>query len=177
MVQKLWKWYKSISGRLRGDQQRLKILSYRHPDVSLVWGHTSVAKSSLKCLKTKQFLVSIELENWSDDYLISLCRANDYALQGYKSSVALLERLWSVQYSIRIFRKSKFDQILFLSLSWFCFWNRETSDLLTCVADLQYKNQKLQEENNKLKLTLEAADETNSKLVADNEKLHQQVKR
>lgn len=62
-------------------------------------------------------------------------------------------------------------------LSWFCFWNRETSDLLTCVADLQYKNQKLQEENNKLKLTLEAADETNNKLVADNENLHQQVKR
>ncbi|NXM13700.1 LRMP protein, partial [Ploceus nigricollis] len=52
----------------------------------------------------------------------------------------------------------------------------ETSDLITCVADLQYNNQKLQEENNKLKLTLEALDETNSKLLADNEHLCQQLK-
>ncbi|KAM4901550.1 inositol 1,4,5-triphosphate receptor associated 2 [Sylvia borin] len=52
----------------------------------------------------------------------------------------------------------------------------ETSDLITCVADLQYNNQKLQEENSKLKLTLEAVDETNSKLLADNEHLHQQLK-
>ncbi|NWV08296.1 LRMP protein, partial [Ptilonorhynchus violaceus] len=52
----------------------------------------------------------------------------------------------------------------------------ETSDLITCVADLQYNNQKLQEENNKLKLTLEAVDETHSKLLADNEHLHQQLK-
>uniref|UniRef100_A0A8C0EXE3 Inositol 1,4,5-triphosphate receptor associated 2 n=1 Tax=Bubo bubo TaxID=30461 RepID=A0A8C0EXE3_BUBBB len=52
----------------------------------------------------------------------------------------------------------------------------ETSDLITCVADLQYNNQKLQEENNKLKLTLEAVDETNNKLLADNKDLHQQIK-
>ncbi|XP_067150920.1 inositol 1,4,5-triphosphate receptor associated 2 [Apteryx mantelli] len=52
----------------------------------------------------------------------------------------------------------------------------ETSDLITCVADLQYNNQKLQEENNKLKLTLEAVDEANNKLMADNEDLHQQIK-
>ncbi|XP_074727465.1 inositol 1,4,5-triphosphate receptor associated 2 isoform X1 [Strix uralensis] len=52
----------------------------------------------------------------------------------------------------------------------------ETSDLITCVADLQYSNQKLQEENNKLKLTLEAVDETNNKLLADNKDLHQQIK-
>ncbi|XP_010085538.1 PREDICTED: lymphoid-restricted membrane protein [Pterocles gutturalis] len=52
----------------------------------------------------------------------------------------------------------------------------ETSDLITCVADLQYNNQKLQEENNKLKLTLEAVDETNNKLMADNEDLRQQIK-
>ncbi|XP_040401114.1 inositol 1,4,5-triphosphate receptor associated 2 isoform X1 [Cygnus olor] len=52
----------------------------------------------------------------------------------------------------------------------------ETSDLITCVADLQYNNQKLQEENNKLRLTLEAMDETNNKLLADNENLRQQIK-
>ncbi|NWZ29289.1 LRMP protein, partial [Asarcornis scutulata] len=52
----------------------------------------------------------------------------------------------------------------------------ETSDLIICVADLQYNNQKLQEENNKLRLTLEAVDETNNKLLADNENLHQQIK-
>ncbi|NXX10707.1 LRMP protein, partial [Podargus strigoides] len=52
----------------------------------------------------------------------------------------------------------------------------ETSDLIICVADLQYNNQKLQEENNKLKLTLEAVDEANNKLLADNEDLRQQIK-
>ncbi|NXT36262.1 LRMP protein, partial [Pelecanoides urinatrix] len=52
----------------------------------------------------------------------------------------------------------------------------ETSDLITCVADLQYNNRKLQEENDKLKLTLEAVDETNNKLLADNEDLRQQIK-
>ncbi|NXL90736.1 LRMP protein, partial [Alectura lathami] len=52
----------------------------------------------------------------------------------------------------------------------------ETSDLITCIADLQYNNLKLQEENNKLKLTLEALDETNNKLLADNENLRQQIK-
>ncbi|XP_072183321.1 inositol 1,4,5-triphosphate receptor associated 2 [Excalfactoria chinensis] len=52
----------------------------------------------------------------------------------------------------------------------------ETSDLITCVADLQYNNLKLQEENNKLKLTLEAVDETNNKLLAENENLCQQIK-
>ncbi|XP_068046792.1 inositol 1,4,5-triphosphate receptor associated 2 isoform X3 [Anomalospiza imberbis] len=52
----------------------------------------------------------------------------------------------------------------------------ETSDLIMCVADLQYNNQKLQEENNKLKLTMENLDETNSKLLADNEHLCQQLK-
>ncbi|NXG20923.1 LRMP protein, partial [Grallaria varia] len=52
----------------------------------------------------------------------------------------------------------------------------EVSDLIICVADLQYNNQKLQEENTKLKLTLEAADETSNKLLVDNEHLRQQVK-
>ncbi|NXJ82347.1 LRMP protein, partial [Trogon melanurus] len=52
----------------------------------------------------------------------------------------------------------------------------ETSDLITCVADLQYRNQKLQQENNNLKLTLEAVDEANNKLLADNEDLRQQIK-
>ncbi|NXX77921.1 LRMP protein, partial [Urocolius indicus] len=52
----------------------------------------------------------------------------------------------------------------------------ETSDLITCIADLQYNNQKLQEENNKLKLTLEAVDDNNTKILADNEHLLQQIK-
>ncbi|NXU45486.1 LRMP protein, partial [Drymodes brunneopygia] len=52
----------------------------------------------------------------------------------------------------------------------------ETSDLITCLADLQYNNQRLQEENSKLKVTLEAVDETNTKLLADNDRLHQQLK-
>ncbi|XP_071405736.1 inositol 1,4,5-triphosphate receptor associated 2-like [Pithys albifrons albifrons] len=52
----------------------------------------------------------------------------------------------------------------------------EVADLIIHVADLQYNNQRLQEENNKLRLTLEAADETSNKLSADNEHLRQQVK-
>ncbi|XP_067415351.1 inositol 1,4,5-triphosphate receptor associated 2 isoform X2 [Emydura macquarii macquarii] len=52
----------------------------------------------------------------------------------------------------------------------------ETSDLITCVADLQFKNRKLQEENNKLKLVVEALEETNNRLMEDNEDLHNQIK-
>ncbi|NXS62170.1 LRMP protein, partial [Brachypteracias leptosomus] len=52
----------------------------------------------------------------------------------------------------------------------------ENSDLITCIADLQHKNQKLQEENNKLKVTLDATDEINNKLLTDNEDLRQQIK-
>ncbi|XP_074854581.1 inositol 1,4,5-triphosphate receptor associated 2 [Carettochelys insculpta] len=52
----------------------------------------------------------------------------------------------------------------------------ETSDLITCVADLQFKNQKLQEENSKLKLTVEALEETSNKLMEDHEDLHNQIK-
>ncbi|XP_043372237.1 inositol 1,4,5-triphosphate receptor associated 2 isoform X6 [Dermochelys coriacea] len=52
----------------------------------------------------------------------------------------------------------------------------ETSDLITCVADLQFKNQKLQEENSKLKMAVEALEETNNRLMEDNEDLNNQVK-
>uniref|UniRef100_A0A8C0GA19 Inositol 1,4,5-triphosphate receptor associated 2 n=1 Tax=Chelonoidis abingdonii TaxID=106734 RepID=A0A8C0GA19_CHEAB len=52
----------------------------------------------------------------------------------------------------------------------------ETSDLITCVADLQFKNQKLQEENCKLKMTIEALEDTNNRLMEDNEDLNHQVK-
>ncbi|NXC35316.1 LRMP protein, partial [Campylorhamphus procurvoides] len=52
----------------------------------------------------------------------------------------------------------------------------EICDLISCVADLQYSNQKLQEENTKLKLTLEVTDETSNKLLADNEHLRQQIR-
>lgn len=76
-----------------------------------------------------------------------------------------------------MFWKPEVDKITFLTLCWLYYWGRETSDLITCIADLQYNNQKLQEENNKLKVTLEAVDETNSKLLVDNEHLRQQLKR
>ncbi|XP_065266077.1 inositol 1,4,5-triphosphate receptor associated 2 [Emys orbicularis] len=52
----------------------------------------------------------------------------------------------------------------------------ETSDLITCVADLQFKNQKLQEENCKLKMAVEALEDTNNRLMEDNEDLNNQVK-
>ncbi|KYO36732.1 lymphoid-restricted membrane protein isoform C [Alligator mississippiensis] len=52
----------------------------------------------------------------------------------------------------------------------------ETSDLITCVADLQFNNQKLQEENSKLKLVLESMEEANNRLMGDLEELHNQVK-
>ncbi|XP_075754655.1 inositol 1,4,5-triphosphate receptor associated 2 isoform X2 [Pelodiscus sinensis] len=52
----------------------------------------------------------------------------------------------------------------------------ETSDLITCVADLQFKNQKLQEENRKLKMTVDTLEETNNRLMEDQEDLHTQIK-
>ncbi|KAM3832557.1 inositol 1,4,5-triphosphate receptor associated 2 [Vipera latastei] len=52
----------------------------------------------------------------------------------------------------------------------------ETSDLITCVADLQFNNQKLQEENGQLKLALDAMEETNNRLVEDGGELRNQVK-
>ncbi|KAM8973922.1 inositol 1,4,5-triphosphate receptor associated 2 [Pelodytes ibericus] len=50
----------------------------------------------------------------------------------------------------------------------------ETSDLITCVADLQYNNQKLQDQQHKLKTTIEALEETNHRLLEENEELHSQ---
>ncbi|XP_049330949.1 inositol 1,4,5-triphosphate receptor associated 2 isoform X3 [Astyanax mexicanus] len=52
----------------------------------------------------------------------------------------------------------------------------ETSDLVFCVADLQFNNQKLQEEVRKLKQTVEGMEETNQKLIEENEELKTQAK-
>ncbi|XP_026534058.1 lymphoid-restricted membrane protein [Notechis scutatus] len=52
----------------------------------------------------------------------------------------------------------------------------ETSDLITCVADLQFNNQKLQEENDQLKLALDTMDETNNRLMEDSGELRNQIK-
>ncbi|XP_027694380.1 lymphoid-restricted membrane protein [Vombatus ursinus] len=52
----------------------------------------------------------------------------------------------------------------------------ETSDLITCVADLQFNKQKLQEENTKFKLALEALEEANNQLTEDCYELHNQMK-
>ncbi|XP_058047677.1 inositol 1,4,5-triphosphate receptor associated 2 [Ahaetulla prasina] len=52
----------------------------------------------------------------------------------------------------------------------------ETSDLITCVADLQFNNQKLQEENDQLKLALDAMEETNNRLMEDGGELRNQIK-
>ncbi|XP_018424664.1 PREDICTED: lymphoid-restricted membrane protein [Nanorana parkeri] len=52
----------------------------------------------------------------------------------------------------------------------------DTSDLITCVADLQYNNQKLQQEKAKLKIAVEAQEETNQRLQEENEELCSQWK-
>ncbi|XP_043943606.1 inositol 1,4,5-triphosphate receptor associated 2 isoform X2 [Protopterus annectens] len=52
----------------------------------------------------------------------------------------------------------------------------ETSDLITCVADLQFNTHKLQEENVKLKLAQEALEESTNKLLEENEELRDQIK-
>ncbi|XP_061494338.1 inositol 1,4,5-triphosphate receptor associated 2 isoform X2 [Rhineura floridana] len=52
----------------------------------------------------------------------------------------------------------------------------ETSDLITCVADLQFNNQKLQEENSQLKVALDAMEEANNRLTEDNVELRNQIK-
>ncbi|XP_054844571.1 inositol 1,4,5-triphosphate receptor associated 2 [Eublepharis macularius] len=52
----------------------------------------------------------------------------------------------------------------------------ETSDLITCVADLQFNNQKLQEENSQMKLAMDALEEANNRLMEDSEELRNQIK-
>ncbi|OCT87988.1 hypothetical protein XELAEV_18016617mg, partial [Xenopus laevis] len=52
----------------------------------------------------------------------------------------------------------------------------ETSDLITCVADLQYNNQKLQEQHAKMKAINEALEEANHRLLEENEELYNQWK-
>ncbi|MBN3317509.1 LRMP protein, partial [Atractosteus spatula] len=52
----------------------------------------------------------------------------------------------------------------------------ETSDLVYCVADLQFNNQKLQDEVRKLKLAVDTMEETNNKLMEENEDLKTQAK-
>ncbi|XP_029105472.1 inositol 1,4,5-triphosphate receptor associated 2 [Scleropages formosus] len=52
----------------------------------------------------------------------------------------------------------------------------ETSDLVYCVADLQFNNHKLQEEVRKLKQAAEAMEETNHKLLEEIEDLRMQAK-
>lgn len=54
---------------------------------------------------------------------------------------------------------------------------REVSDLLTCVEELYFNKQKLEEENNQLKLTLEMLEEANSRLSEDCTELCLQIKR
>ncbi|XP_062373881.1 inositol 1,4,5-triphosphate receptor associated 2 [Sardina pilchardus] len=52
----------------------------------------------------------------------------------------------------------------------------ETSDLIYCVADLQFTNQKLQDEIRKLKQAMESMEDTNQKLIEENEDLKTQAK-
>ncbi|XP_040293436.1 inositol 1,4,5-triphosphate receptor associated 2-like [Bufo bufo] len=47
----------------------------------------------------------------------------------------------------------------------------DTSDLITCIADLQYNNQKLKEQHGKLKAAIEAQEESNHRLLEENETL------
>ncbi|KAM3924884.1 inositol 1,4,5-triphosphate receptor associated 2 [Leptodactylus fuscus] len=50
----------------------------------------------------------------------------------------------------------------------------DTSDLIVCIADLQYNNQKLQEQQSKLKAAIEAQEESNQRLLEENEDLRNQ---
>lgn len=52
----------------------------------------------------------------------------------------------------------------------------ETSDLVFCVADLQFNNQKLHEEVRKLKQAVEVMEDMNQKLMEENEELKTQAK-
>ncbi|KAM4036418.1 inositol 1,4,5-triphosphate receptor associated 2 [Anomaloglossus baeobatrachus] len=51
----------------------------------------------------------------------------------------------------------------------------DTSDLITCIADLQYNNQKLQEQHSKVKAAIEAQEESNHRLLEENEELRAQL--
>ncbi|XP_063786153.1 LOW QUALITY PROTEIN: inositol 1,4,5-triphosphate receptor associated 2 [Pseudophryne corroboree] len=47
---------------------------------------------------------------------------------------------------------------------------------ITCIADLQYNNQKLQERKNRLKTAMEAQEDTNNRLLEEIEELRNQLK-
>ncbi|XP_069618929.1 inositol 1,4,5-triphosphate receptor associated 2 [Ranitomeya imitator] len=51
----------------------------------------------------------------------------------------------------------------------------DTSDLITCIADLQYNNQKLQELQTQLKASNEAQEESNHRLLEENAELRSQL--
>lgn len=51
------------------------------------------------------------------------------------------------------------------------------SDLITYVEELHFNKQKLEEENNQLKLALETLEEANSRLSEDCTELRLQIKR
>ncbi|KAF7253829.1 Lymphoid-restricted membrane protein [Varanus komodoensis] len=57
-----------------------------------------------------------------------------------------------------------------------CRRNWETSDLIACIADLQFNNQKLQEENGQLKLALDTMEEANNRLTEEGGELRNQIK-
>ncbi|KAI5158798.1 Inositol 1,4,5-Triphosphate Receptor Associated 2 [Manis pentadactyla] len=57
-----------------------------------------------------------------------------------------------------------------------CRYKGEVSDLITYVADLHFNKQKLEEENNRLKLALETLEEANSQLSEDCTELRLQIK-
>ena len=57
------------------------------------------------------------------------------------------------------------------------FTHREVPDLITYIADLHFNKQKLEEENNKLKLALENLEEANRELSEDCTELRLRVKR
>ncbi|XP_060886444.1 inositol 1,4,5-triphosphate receptor associated 2 isoform X6 [Labrus mixtus] len=52
----------------------------------------------------------------------------------------------------------------------------ETSELVSCVADLQMNNHKLQEEVRKMKQVVEGMEDTNQKLAEENEELRNQAR-
>ncbi|XP_078090885.1 inositol 1,4,5-triphosphate receptor associated 2-like [Mustelus asterias] len=52
----------------------------------------------------------------------------------------------------------------------------EMSDLISSIADLQYHHHKLQEQNQNLRLAVDATEENNNRLIEENEQLLSQVK-
>ncbi|XP_075066856.1 inositol 1,4,5-triphosphate receptor associated 2 [Mixophyes fleayi] len=117
------------------------------------------------------------MKEWVDD-----CRNNGTENRTRESVLAAEDSIIKLRESLQAVRRFSGTTMNITSGSLEAFGgdvsrgDLDTSDLITCIADLQYNNQKLQEQQNKMKTATEVQEETNHRLLEENEELRNQWK-